>query len=104
MHGRLARYTFSGDAQELGQRAEEGLLPIFQAQPGFKAYSVIESDGEIFSFSAWGTAEQAEAANAAAADWVAENMTNDITLTEARVGEILFSTTLGVTTKAGATA
>ena len=103
MHGRLARYTFSGDAQELGQRAEEGMLPIFQAQPGFRAYSVIQSDGEIFSFSAWDSAEQAEAANAAAAGWVAENMT-DITLTEARIGEVLFSTTLGVSTKAGATA
>ena len=74
MHGRLARYTFSGDAQELGQRAEEGMLPIFQAQPGFRAYSVIQSDGEIFSFSAWDSAEQAEAANAAAAGWVAEKI------------------------------
>ena len=103
MHARLARYTFSGDAQELGQRAEAGLLPIFQAQPGFKAYSVIETDGEIVSFSAWDTAEQAEAANAAAADWVAENMTDDIDLKETRFGEVLFSTTLGVSTKAGAT-
>jgi len=104
MHGRMARYTFSGDVMELAQRAEEGLLPIFQAQPGFRAYSVSVSDGEIFSFSAWESAEQAEAANAAAAGWVAENMTDDIDLKEARVGEILFSTTLGVSTKAGATA
>jgi len=104
MHGRMARYTFSGDAQELAQRAEDGLLPIFRAQPGFKAYSLIESDGEIFSFSAWDSAEQAEAANAAAAGWVAENMTDDIDLKEARIGEILFSTTLGVSTKAGARA
>ena len=100
MHGRMARYTFTGYAQELAQRAEEGMLPIFQAQPGFRAYSVIASDGEIMSFSAWDTADQAEAANAAAASWVAENMT-DIELTEARIGEILFSTTLGVSTKAG---
>ena len=104
MHGRMARYTFSGDAQELAQRAEEGLLPIFEAQPGFRAYSVIESGGEIMSFSAWDSAEQAEAANAAAADWVAANMTDDIDLKETRIGEIIFSTTLGVTTKAGATA
>lgn len=104
MHGRMARYSFSGDAQELGRRAEDGLLPIFQAQPGFKAYSVIESDGEIMSFSAWDTAEQAEAANAAASDWVAENMASDLDLKESRVGEIIFSSTLGVTTKAGATA
>jgi heme-degrading monooxygenase HmoA len=100
----MARYTFSGDAQELARRAEDGLLPIFQAQPGFKAYSVIESDGEILSFSAWDSAEQAEAANAAAADWVAENMTDDIDLKETRIGEIVISTALGVTTKAGATA
>ena len=101
MHARLARYTFSGDAQELAQKAEQGLLPIFESQPGFKAYSVIESEGEIFSFSAWKTAEQAEAANIAAADWVAENM-SDIQLTESRFGEVLFSTTLGITTAAGA--
>ena len=100
----MARYTFSGDALELAQRAEDGLLPIFQAQPGFKAYSVIQSDGEILSFSAWDSAEQAEAANVAAADWVAENMTDEIDLKETRIGEIVISTALGVSTKAGATA
>jgi hypothetical protein len=100
----MARYTFSGDINELAQRAEEGMLPIFKAQPGFKAYSVIASDGEIVSFSAWETAEQAEAANAAAADWVANNLSDDIQLIESRFGEILFSTTLGVTTAAAARA
>jgi hypothetical protein len=100
----MARYTFSGDARELASRAEDGILPIFEAQPGFRAYSVIASEGEIVSFSAWDTAEQAEAANAAAAGWVAENMAADLDLKEARIGEVLFSTTLGVTTRAGATA
>ena len=103
MNGRIARYTFSGDAQEIAHKAEAGLLPIFQSQPGFKAYFVIESDGEIFSFSAWGSAEQAEAANIVAADWVAENLSGDIELTESHVGEILFST-LGVSTTTGARA
>ena len=98
----MARYTYSGDTQELAQKAEEGLLPIFQSQPGFKAYSVIASGDEIVSFSAWESAEQAEAANAAAAEWVAENLTDDFELSETKVGEILFSTTLGVSTKAGA--
>jgi hypothetical protein len=104
MHARIARYTFSGNAQDIAQKAEEGLLPIFQSQPGFKSYSVVESDGEIFSFSAWGSAEQAEAANIAAADWVAENLSSDIQLTESRFGDILISTTLGVSTTAGARA
>jgi hypothetical protein len=98
MHGRFARYTYSGDAQELARKAEEGIVPIFKGLPGFKAYTVAESEGEIFSFSAWETAEQAEAANIAVADWVAENMGDDIQLTETRFGEILVSTTLGVST------
>jgi heme-degrading monooxygenase HmoA len=98
MHGRFARYTYTGDIHEITQKAEQGLLPIFQSQPGFKAYTVSESDGEIFSMSAWESAEAAEAANAAAADWIAENLADDITLQETRFGEILFSTTLGVTT------
>jgi len=105
MHARLARYTFSGDAQDLARRAEEGMLPIFQSQSGFKAYSLIDSDGEIMSFSAWDSAEQAEAeANAAAAQWVAENMAGEIELKETRVGEVLLSTPLSVTTTAGVSA
>ena len=104
MHGRFARYTYTGDAQELARKAEDGMLPIFQSQPGFKAYSLLESGDEIISFSAWESADDAEAANRAAASWVAENMADRIELKEARVGEIMFSTTLGVTTKAGVTA
>ena len=70
--------------------------------PGFKAYLVIESEGEIISFSAWETEEQAEQANIAVADWAAENMAGEIQLTESRFGEILISTALGVSTTAGA--
>ena len=53
MHGRMARYAIQGDAHELARTAEEGMLPIFQSQPGFKAYSLLESGDEIISFSAW---------------------------------------------------
>ena len=102
MHGRMARYAFTGDAQTLARRAEEGMLPIFQSQPGFRAYSLIESDGEIVSYSAWDSAEQAASASAAASNWIAENMPGEIQLQEVRTGEILFSTALGVSTKATA--
>jgi hypothetical protein len=98
MHARFARYTFSGNAQEIARKAEEGALPIFKSLPGFKAYSIAESDGEIFSFSVWETFEQAEAANIAVADWVAENLADDIQLIETRFGELLVATALGVTT------
>lgn len=104
MHGRMARYTFTGDAHELARIAEEGMLPIFQAQPGFKSYSLVHAEGEIMSFSAWASAEDAEAANATAASWIAENIADRIELQETRIGEILLGTAIGVSTKAGATA
>jgi heme-degrading monooxygenase HmoA len=100
----MARYSFSGDVQDLARRAEEGMLPIFKAQPGFKAYSLVDSDDEIISFSAWDSSDAAEAANAAAARWIVENMAGEIQLKEARLGEILLATALGVSTKAGAIA
>jgi len=104
MHGRFARYSYTGDAHELARMAEEGMLPIFQAQPGFKSYSLVVSDDELLSFSAWETPESAEAANAAAADWIAANIAGQIELKEARVGEIVLGTALGVSTQAGASA
>lgn len=102
MHGRFARYEVTGDVHELAREAEEGMLPIFRAQQGFVAYSLAAGDGEVMSFSAWETAESAEAANMAAADWVAKNISDRIELKESRIGEILLSTALGVSAKAGA--
>ena len=96
MHVRMARYTTEGDITALIARAEDGILPLFESQPGFKAYSIAVSGDEIFSFSVWDSAEEAEAANIAAAGWVAENMADDITVVETNIGELLLSTTLGV--------
>lgn len=104
MHARLATYRFSGDPHELAARAEQGILPIFQAQPGFRAYSVATGDGEILSMSVWESRADAEAGNTAAAQWVAENMGSEIELTGVRYAEVLFSTALGVSATAGATA
>jgi heme-degrading monooxygenase HmoA len=102
MHARIAKYSFSGDGMEIARRAEEGMLPIFRATPGFKGYTVVEAGDEVFSFSAWDSSEAADAANAAAAQWVAENLADRVELKKSWIGEIHFSTPLGVTTKAGA--
>ena len=104
MHARIARYTFTGNAQEIARTAEEGILPIFQSQPGFKAYSIIEAGDEIVSFSAWESPDAAEAANASVAQWVAENLADKVQLKDSRVGEIHVATALGVSTTAGITA
>ena len=104
MHGRMAIYTISADAHELARSAEEGMLPIFQAQSGFKAYSLVATGDELLSFSAWESEEDAEAGSESAASWIAENMADKITLKEARIGEILLGTAIGVSTKAGISA
>ena len=104
MQARMATYGFSGDAQDLVRRAEEGILPILKSQPGFTAYSVAIGDGEVLSLSVWDTRADAEAGSEVAASWVAENMAGEIDLTNVRYAEIMFSTTLGVTTSVGATA
>ena len=53
MYGRIATYRFTGDPHEIAQRVEEGLLPIFQSQPGFQAYNITTTGDEIMSMSAW---------------------------------------------------
>jgi hypothetical protein len=103
MQARMATYSFSGDAQDLARRAEEGILPILKSQPGFKAYSVAIGDGEVLSMSVWDTRADAEAGSEVVASWVAENMA-EIDVINVRYAEIMFSTTLGVSTLAGATA
>jgi heme-degrading monooxygenase HmoA len=103
MQARMATYSFSGDGPEVARRAEEGILPILKSQPGFKAYTVALGDGEVLSLSVWDTRADAEAGSEVVASWVAENMT-EISLINVRYAEIMFSTTLGVSTTAGATA
>jgi hypothetical protein len=98
MHARMARWAFIGDPHELARQAQEGMLPLFQSQPGFVSYSIMAADGEILSFSIWDTAEQADAANTVSREWVTGNFpSGQLELKETRVGEILVATALGVT-------
>jgi hypothetical protein len=72
------------------------MLPVFREQPGFMGYSLFDVGDEVLSISAWSTEENAEAADRAAEKWVADNLADEIALKERRVGEVLFSTPLGV--------
>jgi hypothetical protein len=67
-------YSFEGDAQEVTEKARAGILPIFTRQPGFIAYGTIIQNGKIVSMSAWNSEDDARAADAAAKQWVSENM------------------------------
>jgi hypothetical protein len=95
---RIAIYGFTGDAQELGKRAEAGILPILEAQPGFKGYSVAIGEGKVFSSSALDSRAEAESGSAAIASWVAENMNEISLIGDVHYAEVAFSTSLGVST------
>ena len=89
-HLRIALYDMtSGTAEEAIEIARAGVLPLFQAQPGFERYEVGKLDtGGIVSFSVWDTAEEAQHAVELAASWVKENLADRITLREEHVGDL----------------
>ena len=98
MVARIATYSFTGTGEDLGSRAEAGILPILRAQPGFKSYAVAIGEGKVFSSSAWDSRDEAESGSAAVAAWVADNMT-EITLEgDVHYADVAFSTSLEVST------
>ena len=95
MYSRLARYAYTGDAHEIARRAEAELLPQYQQTPGFKAFSAAVTDDELFSLTTWDTADQAEAANTTAGNWVSGSGF-DLAPRELHIAEVVLSTSLGV--------
>ena len=91
-HVRIATYTLKkGTAEEAAATAKSGMLPIFKGQPGFIRYGVaLLDDGKVASVSVWETHDEAEAAVAAAADFVKNNMADIISLESSHVGDFFF--------------
>jgi hypothetical protein len=91
-HVRIGIYSLEqGTAEEAAELGRKGMLPIFQAQPGFKRYGLaLLDDGTVASVSVWETHAEAEAANAAAADWVAANLADRVRLQDTHVGDFFF--------------
>jgi heme-degrading monooxygenase HmoA len=95
-HVRMGIYSITqGTYDELVERAREGMAPVLRDSPGFVFYSLTDTgDGRFVSVSTWQTREQAEAATARTAEWVAENLADSVALQENLVGEM---TTLAAT-------
>ncbi len=74
MYASIRRYRVEGSIQELARRAKEGLVPIFQENPGFVAYYVVDGgDGHAASISVFENHEAAHRSNEQAAAWVKED-------------------------------
>jgi heme-degrading monooxygenase HmoA len=91
-HFRIATYDVTkGTPEELADKAKAGMLPIFKRQPGYEAYSLIEVNPKtIISLTVWESHEEAEAAVKLAADWVADNLAENLRLRDNTVGDALF--------------
>ena len=104
MIGRMATYRFSGDAHGPGPpgRGRDPADPAGLARLRLLHGLGGRRRGPV-SLSAWQTRADAEAADAAVAAWVGENMAGELDLVAVRYADVLFSTTLGISTLAGAT-
>jgi Antibiotic biosynthesis monooxygenase len=91
-HVRIAIYSLKrGTVDEAAELGRSGMLPIFRAQPGFVRYGLILlDDGSVASVSVWETRAEAEAANASASSWVAENLGDRVELQTTHVGDFFF--------------
>lgn len=91
-HKRIAVYKLQTSASEIVQRAEDGMLPIFQQLPGFVAYEIIETGTDsLIWISTWQSQEQADDATESAAIWAKDNLGFTLTLVDEYTGEVLLS-------------
>ena len=112
MVARMTTYRFKADPYDLAKKAEEGLLPIFMRQPGFRDYSLFadrtdvlrdSADGaaaherQFIAITLWDSLADATAGVAAAWDWVRENMSDDeLEWTDTEFVDVLLSTSFGL--------
>jgi hypothetical protein len=118
MVARMTTYRFRVDPHDLARKAEDGLLPIFREQPGFRDYSLYADRSavqrgprgmgaphirQIIAITLWDSLAAAEAGIAAAWDWVRENMSDEIEWTDTQFVDVLLSTSRGTSPSVGTT-
>ena len=93
-HLRVALYVLIGGTLDQiidRVRAKDGMLEVFQQQPGFVSYGLgVTDDDYLISISVWDSADHADAATAVAAEWVAEHIEGRVELQEDYVGDLSF--------------
>jgi hypothetical protein len=87
---RVALYDINaGTFAEIRDKAEAGMVPLFQHSDGFVSYGVAEITNNAFmSLSTWETRAQANAATTKAAAWEKINTEDQFTLRENYVGDL----------------
>lgn len=71
MFASVRRYHNVPDIDRLKDMCEEGLVPIFRRNPGFRAYYGIGSGTDLVTVSLYDSEESARASAKQAAEWIA---------------------------------
>jgi transglutaminase-like putative cysteine protease len=113
----MTTYRFKVDPHDLAEKAEDGLLPIFREQRGFREYSLYADRFEvqrgprgmgaphirqIIAITLWDSLADAEEGVAAAWDWVRENMSDELKWTDTEFVDVVLSTSFGISPSATA--
>ena len=101
MHARVAYFRLkSGSFEEVVRIVEApgGLLGIFQAQPGFHSYELIETGSGLVSVSHWDSSKDADTASDVAAAWAAEHIDSLVKMQQSDTGEVVLSSLASVAT------
>ena len=102
----MVTYRYKVDPDELAKKAENGLLPIFMRQSGFRDYSLFVDRNEaqagapherqIIALTLWDSLEEAQEGIAAAWKWVDDNMTGELEWTDTEFVDVVLSTSFGI--------
>ena len=87
---RLATYDIvKGTFPELTGIAQTGILPMFQKEPGFVDYGLVDAgNNKLVAISIWETREEAQKSVNTAATWVEKNLAGRIRLITSYVGDL----------------
>ena len=111
MIARMTTYRFRVDPHQLAKKAQDGMLPILQKQPGFRGYSLFADRSEIqrgprgmgapqvrqvIAITVWDSLADAKAGVPAAWDWVREHMSEELEWTDTEYVDVLLDTSLGI--------
>ena len=94
MHARVAFFrSKTGSFDKVVQEVEGpgGLLGIFQRQPGFLAYELIDTGNGLVSVSHWDSSEEADAASRVASAWATQHIDHLVKLVQSDVGQVVMS-------------
>ena len=87
---RLSTYDVTmGSFHELTEIAEKGIVPMFEAEPGFVNYGLVDAGNhKCVALSIWETREAAQNSASMAATWVKENVSDRVRLVNTIIGEL----------------